>query len=119
MRVLENYYAALEKRALTEKQKAQAAKEQGDERAHSLHLMQESMLGDMLRQMGRVQHEGLRPHMLENLIAQLEKEEEKQKAFGDFDASDRARIKRETVLFALECLTEEEKKQAMQNESKA
>ena len=68
MSVLENYYVALDKRAQEERQKALAAKGQGDERAHSLHLMQESMLGDMLRQMGRVQHEGKRPNMLENLI---------------------------------------------------
>jgi len=117
MSVLERYDAALAQRAREEKEKALAAKECGDERAHSLHLMQESMLGNMLRQIGRVQHEGKRPGMMEDLIAQLEKEAEKQKSLGDYDAADRARIKGETIRFALECLLKEEKKHGMQNVS--
>ena len=117
MRVLDAYHAALQKRAQEEKKKAQAAKEMGDERAHSIHLMQESMLGEMLWQIGRTQHEGKRPGMMENLIQQLEKEAEKQRALGDFDAADRAKIKGETIRFALNLLKEEEKREGTENDS--
>ena len=55
--------------------------------------------------------------MMENLIQQLEKEAEKQRALGDFDAADRAKIKGETIRFALNLLKEEEKREGTENDS--
>ena len=71
MSILDRYYAALDQRAGEERAKAAQAKSRGDEREHSIHLMQSSMLGDMLRTLGRVQHEGARPGALQAQIDSL------------------------------------------------
>jgi len=106
MSVMEKYYCALDERSAQERSKAAEAKAANDERGHSIHLMQASMLGDMLKVLGRVQHEGARPGVLQAQIDSLKKEEEKQKAQGDYDSADRARVKAETIGWALRTLTE-------------
>lgn len=100
MNVLENYNEALDKRAAQERRMAAQAKSRGDEREHSMHLMQASMLGDMLKVMGRVSHDGSRPGMLSAQIAALQKEAEAQQAKGDYDAADRARVKANIIEWA-------------------
>lgn len=106
MTILERYNAALDERAAAERTLAQACT---DEREHSLHLMQANMLGDMLKALGRVQHEGLRPNALRAQIDALRAQAEKQTAMEDFDAADRALVKARTVEWAMETLNELEK----------
>jgi len=106
MSILDRYYAALDQRAGEERAKAAQAKSRGDEREHSIHLMQSSMLGDMLRTLGRVQHEGARPGILDAQIRTLEAETERQREKGDFDAADRAQIKAQTIAWAQDVLRE-------------
>ena len=106
MSILEKYYALLDGRSAQERGKAAEAKASGDERGHSIHLMQASMLGDMLKVLGRVQHEGARPGVLQAQIDSLKTEEEKQREKGDFDSADRARIKAETIAWAQRTLAE-------------
>ncbi len=108
MNVLEQYYAALDIEAQKEKELAAKATENNDERAKSIHLMKASMLGDMLKVLGRVEHEGKRPNALETLIDSFSQEAENQRKIGDYDASDRAEQKAITVQFALDRLRETE-----------
>lgn len=107
MDILELYNAALDRRAAEERDRAEACAQ--DEREHSIHLMQASMLGDMLKALGRVQHEGQRPNALRAQIDSLKAQAEKQQALGDYDAADRDLIKARTVEWALDTLTELEK----------
>ena len=102
MTVLELYNAALDERAEQERSLARAAS--GDERAHSLHLMQASMLGDMLKVLGRVQHEGRRPDVLQKQIDTLSAEAERLRAQEDFDQADRTLVKMQTIAWAQETL---------------
>ena len=104
--VLERYYQALDAEAQGERSAAQTA---GDERTRSIHLMKASMFGDMLKALGRVQHEGKRPNALGNLIESFSAEAEKQRLRGDYDESDRAEQKAIAVQFALDALTEAER----------
>lgn len=106
MNILEQYNLALDRRAAEEREKAVRAKARGDEREHSIHLMCSSMLGDMLKVMGRVQHEGARPDILDKQIVSLEQEAERQQARGDYDSADRARIKAQTIAWAQNTLRE-------------
>ena len=108
MTVLEKYNLALDRRAKEERERAAQAKACGDERGHSIHLMQCSMLGDMLKALGRVEHEGLRPGVLQAQIDALLCESERRQAQGDFDAADRARVKAETIDWARRTLKEME-----------
>ncbi len=108
MTTLEQYYNKLDAEALRMKEVAAQAKEQGDERQHSIALMKASMLGDMLKVLGRVEHEGKRPNALETLIDSFSAEAENQHRHGDYDASDRAEQKAVTVQFALDTLREAE-----------
>lgn len=112
MTTMEAYNFALDLRAEEERQKAAAAKAQGDERAHSMHLMCASMLGEMLKVLGRVQHEGERPDALGALAEAQNREEERQRARGDFDAADRARVKAQTIAWAQGVLAELEARHA-------
>ena len=66
--VLEQYYAALDAEAHRMKEAATAEKNEGNERQRSICLMKASMLGDMLKALGRVEHEGKKPNALETLI---------------------------------------------------
>ena len=104
MTILERYNSALEARAEAMRAEAAAAKAQGDERGHSIGLMKASMLGDMLRQLGRVDHAGIRPGILDSEIGLMTRQAASHEAKGDFDAADRARVKAETIRFALETL---------------
>lgn len=106
MDILEKYFLALDKRAADEREKAAQAHARSDEREHSIHLMCSSMLGDMLKVLGRVEHTGQRPGVLQSQINMLLCDAEKQKAAGDFDAADRTRVKAETIAWALNKLKE-------------
>ena len=109
MNGLEYYNHALDEAAEKERVLAQEAKAKGEERANSIHLMKASMLGDMLKVLGRVEHEGKRPNALETLIGSFSEEAERQRRLGDYDASDRAEQKAITVQFALDALREAER----------
>ena len=102
----EQYNAALDAEAEKEKQLASETAQRKDERAKSIHLMKASMLGDMLKVLGRVEHEGKRPNALETLIASFSEEADNQRRNGDYDASDRAEQKAITIQFALDRLRE-------------
>ena len=106
MTVLEKYYAALDQQAAQQQRLAAAAQENNNEREQSLHLMQASMCGDMLKQLGRVQHEGLRPDVLEQLLASLARQEAEQNKLDDPDSADRTRIKADLVRWANTLLKE-------------
>ncbi|MBR4905653.1 MAG: hypothetical protein IKZ44_02245 [Clostridia bacterium] len=109
MTVLERYNAALTEESKREASLAAEAAKKGDARTQSIHLMKASMLGDMLKVLGRVEHEGKRPNALETLIGSFSEEAERQRKLGDYDASDRAEQKAITVQFALDALREAER----------
>lgn len=100
----EAYCGILDAEASRMKEFAKKAKESGDERAHSVYLMRASMLGDMLKVLGRVELEGKRPRALETLVESFSNESEQQRRSGDYDAADRAEQKAITVQFALDAL---------------
>lgn len=104
MEILEAYNRALDEAAEAHRALAASAKAQEDERTCSIELMQASMLGDMLKTFGRVQHLGKKPNAMQGLIASFTTEAEEQKALGDYDASDRAQIKADVIRFALTTL---------------
>jgi len=107
MSVMEKYYCALDERSAQERSKAAEAKAANDERGHSIHLMQASMLGDMLKVLGKVEVNGVRPGILEKQIASLTAESERLKSMDDYDAAERALIKAETIRRAQNLLKEE------------
>lgn len=109
MNILEDYYSQLNCEAEKENAKAQQAASAGDEREKSVHLMKASMLGDMLKVLGRVEHEGRRPNALETLIESFGEEAERLHKLGDYDAADRAEQKATTVQFALDALRKAER----------
>ena len=109
MTVLEQYNAALLEESKRENEQAAEAAKKGDMRTQSIHLMKASMLGDMLKVLGRVEHEGKRPNALETLIESFSAEAERQHRLGDYDAADRAEQKVNTVQFALDALREAER----------
>ena len=106
MNTLEYYYQLLDEEAKKQSELARKAKDEMDERTHSVCLMKESMLKDMLKVLGRVEYEGKRPHALENLITSFMNESEEQRKRGDYDASDRAEQKAITIQFAVDALEE-------------
>ena len=103
---IERYYKRLDEAAQQEKQQAAEAKARGEERAQSIHLMKASMLGDMLKALGRVVYEGKRPDALNNLVVSFGEEAEKARKSGDYDAADRAEQKAMTIQFAIDALEE-------------
>lgn len=109
MNGLEYYNNALNEAAQRERTLADKAKTQGDERAHSIHLMKASMMGDMLKVLGRVVYEGKRPNALINILNSLSDEADKAHAQGDYDTADRAEQKAMTVQFAIDTLEEAKK----------
>lgn len=109
MNILERYYDALAEESKRETALAAEAVQKGDARTQSIHLMKASMLGDMLKVLGRVEHEGKRPNALETLIGSFSEKAERQRKLGDYDASDRAEQKAITVQFALDALREAER----------
>ena len=104
MSFFEEYCRILAEEAGRHRDAAAQAKALGDERTHSLELMQASMLGPMLEQFGRVEHEKLRPGIMQKQIDAARSEQQRYEALGDFDQADRFRIKAETIVFALEAL---------------
>ncbi len=108
MCILEQYYAALDEAAQKETALAAEASACGNERLKSIHLMKASMLGDMLKVLGRVEYEGKRPNALETLIESFSDEADRLYKSGDFDGADRAEQKSITVQFALDALKEAE-----------
>lgn len=104
---LERYEQTLDIWAEEERARAAEAKAAGDERLHSIHLMKASMLGPMLRTLGRVELEGRRG-ALEKIALQQEQEAEKHRKNEDFDAAERSLIKAETIRRAMKLLDEEE-----------
>ena len=101
MNVLERYNAALDAKAAEYLAKADTARLKDDERGCSVCLMQASMLGDMLKQLGRVDHEMMRPGLLQKQIDAFEESAKKKKDAGDLDNAEREQIKADTVRFAL------------------
>ena len=105
----EDYDRALDERAAQERERAYAARMQDDERMTSVHLMQASMLGDMLKALGSARENG-KPDILDRQIASLHEEARRQKACEDFDEADRALVRAETIAWAQNLLKELEKK---------
>lgn len=104
MKVLEKYNRMLDERSAEELEKAAEAAARGDERERSIHLMQSSMLGEMLKVIGRVEHEGKRPGMMQSQIDALMQEAEKHRLRDDFDEADRVMVKARTIAWAQETL---------------
>ena len=103
MTLYERYDAALDAQAAVLRDEAAVAKSQGDQRAQSIELMKASMLGDMLKTLGRVEHDR-RPGLLESLAAQARGRAQALRSRDDFDAAEREDIKADTILWALETL---------------
>lgn len=108
MTILERYNAALDERAAAMRAEAENAKKAGDERRRSLFLMQASMLGDMLKQLGRVEHNRIREGILQAEINLMTGQAASFEARGDFDAADQARVKADTIRWALDTLRAQE-----------
>ncbi len=102
MTILERYNAALDERAAA--MRAEAAKQADDERRHSLFLMQASMLGDMLKQLGRAEHTRIRAGILQAEIDLMTGRAAGLESRGDFDAADQTRVKADTIRWALDTL---------------
>lgn len=104
---LEAYTKQLDIWAAQEREKAAQAKQTGDERTHSVCLMKASMMGDMLKVLGRVeltQKNGI----LEKIARQNMDEAARLRALGDFDAAERSEIKAQTIRRAQALLSEKE-----------
>ena len=101
---LEKYEKTLDLWAEAERTKAAEAKKAGDERLQSIHLMKASMLGDMLKVLGKFEMMHGRKGLLAGNIASMTKEAERLTALGDYDAAERAEIKAETIRRALQLI---------------
>lgn len=93
----EQYEKTLSLWSAEEKEKAVEAKRSGDERAHSIQLMKASMLGDMLKVLGRLELMGSQSGRLAKEIENMEQEAARLEALGDYDAAERSLIKAETI----------------------
>ncbi len=109
--MLEKYEAALDEKAAEHRRAAAEARSRADEREASLHLMCASMLGEMLKVLGRVEHEGRRGN-LQKLADAAAARAEAARARGDYDMYDQERIKAATILWAKEQLEQLEKTEA-------
>ena len=103
---LEQYEKTLDLWANEEREKAAEAKRTGDERMHSIYLMKASMMGDMLKALGRVEMSG-KKGTLAKLAAQCDAEAGRMREKEDFDAAERSAIKAETIRRAWDLLKEE------------
>ena len=104
---LETYIKQLDIWAEQEREQAALAKQAGNEREHSICLMKASMMGDMLKVLGRVeltQKNGI----LEKIARQNMDEAARLRALGDFDAAERSEIKAQTIRRAQALLSEKE-----------
>ncbi len=100
---LEKYEKTLDVWANEEREKAAEAKQAGDERLMSIHLMKASMLGDMLKVLGKVELSG-RTGTLEKIAAQQTAEAGRFKVQEDYDSAEKSEIKAATVRRALELI---------------
>ena len=105
--MLEKYEKILDIWAAEEKKSADAAMAAGDERLKSICLMKASMLGDMLKVLGRVELSG-KTGTLERIACQQQAEADKLKKQEDFDAAERSLIKAKTIRRARKLIYEEE-----------
>ena len=103
MNMIERYDAALDARAAEFRAEAARAEAAADERGHSLALMQASMLGDMLKQLGRAEHAGRRG-VLQKLADAAAARSQAALDRGDHDAADQEQIKARTILWAKQAL---------------
>ena len=103
MDIIERYDAALDAKAAEFHEQADQARLRGDERAHSIALMRESMLGDMLKQLGRAEHTARRG-VLQRLIDAAGQRAAMLRDRDDFDGADREALKAETIRWALDTL---------------
>ena len=97
---LDKYEKTLDAWADEERAKAAEAKKTGDERQHSIHLMKASMLGDMLKVLGKLELSG-RKGNLEKIALQQMAEAGRLRGKDDYDAAERSEIKAETIRRAL------------------
>ena len=104
MNLIEKYNATLDERAEQFRLEAELAQSNGDERSRSMALMQQSMLGDMLKMIGKVDHEGIRPGLLGDTVKLMEKQAEEARKRDDFDLEDRQKVKADTIRWALDTL---------------
>ena len=93
----EKYEKILDIWSAEEKRNAEAA---GDERLRSICLMKASMLGDMLKVLGKLELSG-RKGNLEKLALQQMAEAGRLREKDDYDAAERSEIKAETIRRAL------------------
>ena len=100
---LEKYEMILDTWADEERALAAQAKQDGDERMHSIHLMKASMLGDMLKVLGRVELSG-KHGTLEGIAARSDCEARRLQDQEDFDAAERAHLKAQTIRRALDLI---------------
>ena len=112
MDAMEKYNAALDARAAEETALAAQEKDRGNEREHALHLMQASMCGDMLKALGRAQHTNPSSNVLQKVWDRALREQARMREKDDADSADRARIKAETISWAMHLLNELEKEHA-------
>ena len=103
MEILDRYNAALDARAAEYRQAAAQAKARGDEREQSIALMQESMLGDMLKVLGRTELTA-RPGILQAQIERLEQRAKAAHSREDYDAADRLQRQAQTIRWAKDLL---------------
>ena len=104
---LEKYEMTLAAWSAEEKEKAMEAKQAGDERMHSIQMMKASMLGDMLKVLGKFEMTRGQKGLLQKEIDFMGREAERLKGVGDFDAAERAQIKAETIRRAWRLIYEE------------
>ena len=105
---LEAYEKQLDMWAGEERQRAAQAKKAGDEREHSICLMKASMLGDMLKVLGKFEMTRGKKGLLKKEIVFLMREEERLKDIEDYDAAERSRIKADTIRRAWKLIYGEE-----------
>ncbi len=105
---LDLYMKTLDTWAIDARAKAEEARAAGDERMRSIHLMRSSMMGDMLKAMGRAEIEGGRIGFMEKIAVQMDENALRQHEREDFDEEERSRIKAQTIRQALALLREGE-----------
>ena len=111
MEILNKYNEILDEKAELHRAAAAKALEQKDQRTHSIELMQAGMLGDMLKQIGMVEHKKIRPGLMQKTVDLFKNKEKECLERDDFDQADRNRIQGETVQFALDTLRKLEAEQ--------
>lgn len=104
MSILQMYNNALDKMQREYRTQALEALEKGNERAHSVAMMQYSMCGDMLHSVGQAIFEKTRTDFPQKLFDDLEKEKKFYLSKEDYDMADRASVKAQTLQCAMDIL---------------